>query len=41
MQLFETDDPEIAHLLSLVDDLREIVSTLAYQVDTIKQKIIC
>ena len=38
VQLFETNDPEVAHLVSLIEDLRNIVSTLAYQVDTLKEK---
>ena len=39
IQLFETVDPEIAHLLSLIEDLTNIISTQDYQIKKLERRI--
>ena len=39
LSLFETTDPEMAHLVNLVEELRDIASTLNYKVEKLEKEL--
>lgn len=39
LSLFETNNPEVAHLVNLVEELRDIASTLNYKVEKLEQEL--
>ncbi|MDE0327351.1 MAG: hypothetical protein OXN27_25770 [Candidatus Poribacteria bacterium] len=39
LSLFETTNPEVAHLVNLVEELRDIASTLNYKVEKLEKEL--
>ena len=39
LSLFDTANPEMAHLVNLVEELRDIASTLNYKVEKLEKEL--